>query len=548
MPRRGFHAAVVRKGMRPKSLVPFLLSLTAACSSPAEQPAPSQDLEVRCADALADIRMPFEYQLPAESGVDQIRVRTASGGYRDLTFGPWGAHASPHTGHPEGNAKADMMLPYTIGYDALTYLPDDEVDCTAENFYDGDEVQCGLPAADVYADRFGYVAPLDGYEIVSLYKEFELDVETSNYAFDAPQWKVSMRRAVGDCNLGLSFGHIAWLGEGVIAELEQRGIDWENAPVGENLSDFENPIPVAAGEVVAYPQIVGRPSEIADGYVVPHVEAPSLWTQIEFFVNVEFQNEAYEWQAYHVPVYRGLDDAEYDVWSAIFEQNVQDPENPRYGTAGAQARRWLWAAEGELILDDGFHVTESDGLLSALGSWWEGSPDCASDSTLCDEMVTFFPIYRDTALFAGVSSEFDVDTRYVVGKVWGVDQSRIFGEVVGVYEYVDDAFVSATGLEEVLRGAIVLRQRTELAPDDVPMDDTILGYQTVAFDLDPVAGRLVFAWGALRDDEGAAIADVPAAPPTQDAPCTGDSQLAGSTTCHHKGWQQGWISAQNVYP
>ncbi|MBC7172851.1 MAG: hypothetical protein H5U40_10505 [Polyangiaceae bacterium] len=357
-----------------------------------------------------------------------------------------------------------------------------------------------------------------------------------------------IRKAVGECNLGLSFGHVAWLGPALVAALEQRGVDWANAAIGENVSDYENPIPIAAGEVVAYPQIVGNPAALTPGYVVPDIESTSVWTQIEFSVNLEYRNELDEWEGYPVPVYRGLSAEEYATWTDVFVQNVLDPANPRYGSYGAQARKWLWAAEGELMLSPGFEATEAGSLTAALGSWWEGHPDCGSDATLCDEMITFFPIYRDTALFADVASGFDPDTRYAIAKVWGFDQSRIFGEVLQILDFAGGAYVPTTSLDATLRGALVLRLRTELAPEGTPLTEQILGHQAVGYDLDPVEGRLILSWGEVRATEELAAADVPAAPPTQAAPCTGESHVAGSTTCHYKRSKEGWVSAANVYP
>jgi hypothetical protein len=392
----------------------LVLALGAGCGGSARQAA--------CEAVISELTMPFDYEVTQ----DGVRIAGADGTWHHFVFGPWGAHNSPHTGHPVGNGKADMMVVLTNGPSDLASF--DGGPCED---YTPDAPNCGLPREQLLAQRPVYVLPNAfsedtlaamerhgiGYEVMEVYLKFQGAFgDHWNYWDTGDQWEVTVQI----CDFTFGLGHLSALTPELIAALADRGISYDfddfDGPVGTNLlgPTGHDPLPLAPGTPVAYPQLVGTLLNAGEGpavdFAVPHRGRGVLWAQVEFGTS---RYERDTRRAYNVPSYDLLDAAEYAQWEALLHAEMENPESARYSHDYSIARQWLWRAEGRLAQSPEYEFEGTEnGLLRRLGDWWEIHADCQPGDVTCDEVVAFNRIQRDTPVFD--PSLYSADSRYIL--------------------------------------------------------------------------------------------------------------------------------------
>jgi hypothetical protein len=416
---------------------------------------------------------------------DQVVAPTA-GGDVYISIGPWGAHNVPHTGHIEGNAKADWMALYAHTLDQLEELAGDgDLLCEATE-------TCGIPQADLEARIIDYVAPGDPFEITDVRLE-RIEPAGVYYGTDE-HWRVRGRLAY----YSYDFGHLREISADLRDAMVAAGyVDpWTvHAPSGNLISG--TPVVVAAGDAIARPQTVaeqvpGHPGFYRGKFGVP--ESP--WQQMEFFTHNEStgRDESF---------YIWLDPALEADLAAVLEAEGLDPLSFRYHQPFLTERRWK--AEMALSNQDSMSRDDYSTLFSALGGWWENTAaPCDGMSADCDELFSIFPIQKDTAFYAAALYE-SADVSYLAIHAYSDEMPpTLFGEVV------------SPANPDPTAGTAVIKWR-----DFGGMD---AGYQGIGYRLDTAGRTLRIAWGAIVASE-AAVALPPV--PTDTDLCDGST-----LTCH----------------
>jgi hypothetical protein len=475
-----------------------------------------------CDAVISELAMPFDY----EASPTEVRIQGLDGGAMHLVFGPWGAHNGPHTGHAPGNGKADMMAVLANGPAEMTSL--DGEDCDA---YDENNPNCGLPLAAVLDGRPYYVLPsafsaetlekMDehglGYSITSVYvKRKGVPGSDEWYYFDSPdQWEVTAEI----CGYYFMYGHVGRISPELQQALVERGVsvdfDDYDGEMDVNLVDGD-PIGLAPGTKVAYPQLVGKPvpagGEQTTAYARPHEGTSLLWSQIEFETirsELDGSDVAHIARAYDL-----LDSTEYALWESILHLEMDDPNSARYGNPLAQSREWLWRAEGILNHTPEFTPASTEnGLLRRLGDWWESYEGCGVADTRCDEVISFNRIDRDSPAFD--ESFYEAGSRYII---WWLrtDETPFDGYYGEILSTDGDLLTDSSG-------QFLVRWRNFDGGDPI---DGALGtnaHQYLAWRLGD-DDTLKIAWGASAADQGAATT---VAVPAADAACDGKD-----VTCH----------------
>jgi hypothetical protein len=404
-----------------------------------------------------------------------------------VSVGPWGAHHAPHTGHIEGNAKADWFALYAHELAQLDELAGD-MDGTCES---GET--CGVAEADLEAGIVDYVAPSDPFEINEVILE-RLEPAGVYYGTDE-HWRVRGRVAY----YSYDFVHLREISADLRDAMIAAGyVDpWTVHAPSDNLITGE-PVVLASSETIARPQTVAEPVPGHPGYYAGKFGVPeSPWQQMEFFT---FNEDTSRQESWYTWVASSLE----TQLAALLETEGLDPDSFRYHQPFLTERRWK--AEMALSNQEAMRRDDYSTLHSALGGWWENTAlACDGTTALCDELFSMFPIRKDTA-FYDAALYHSPDVSYLAIHAWSdeIPPTR-YGEVISPSDPDPEA------------GSLVILWRD--------FDGTELGYEGVSYRLDSAARILRIAWGGLAAVEGAVV--IPPVPDNADI-CDGSG-----LTCHN---------------
>ena len=426
--------------------------------------------------------LPFSgYTLAA----DHVVLPTA-GGDIYMSIGPWGAHVGPHTGHSEGNAKADWMGQYAWSLDQLTVLAGDDGDGICET---GET--CGLSAADLEARIVDYTAPADNFEITDV--RLESLAPPGFYYGTQEHWTI--RASVGPYLYG--FVHIREISSELRDLMMAAGYTdpWTVHAPSDNLVTGDA-IVLNKGDPIASPQTVaaelpGHPGYYGGGGPIP--ESP--WQQIEFFT---YNGAAGREESFYTWLPTALEVQLADM----LEASGLNPGVFRYNQPFLTESRWK--AEMALSNVDWMDREDYSSLFSALGGWWEnpGGGGCPVPA-FCDELFSIYPIAKDTAFYdPGLYHTPDVAYLTISRDNLGIER---FGEVISPVE------------PDPVSGSMVIRWED--------FGGGFYGFQGISYRLNPADRRLKIAWGPVEALEGAVI---PPLVPLDADPCDGVT-----TTCHN---------------
>jgi hypothetical protein len=419
-------------------------------------------------------------------GSEHVILPTA-GGDIFVSLGPWGAHNGPHTGHIEGNAKADWIGLYAHSLDQMVELAGNgNGDCEAGE-------TCGLAEADILAGIVDYVAPAGPFNVTDVRLE-RLDPAGVYFGTDE-HWRVRGHVAY----YSYDFVHLREISSDLRDAMLVAGYDdpWAEDLPTDNLITGA-PVVLGAGDTIARPQTVaeavpGHPGFYRGKFGVP--ESPSQ--QMEFFTsnrNSGFQESFYTWLA---------PDLE-DALAAALETEGLNPLSFRYHQPFLTERRWR--AEMALSNRDRMSLDDYASVFSALGGWWENTAAaCDGMVAICDQLFSIFPIRKDTAFYDAALYETAAVSYLAIHAYSDDNPPTQYGEVVDPAE------------PDPIADSLIVKWRD--------FGGTVTGYQGVAYRLDVPGRTLRIAWGAIAATEGAVVS--PAIPENTDL-CDG-----ASVTCHN---------------
>lgn len=419
-------------------------------------------------------------------GPEHVIAPTA-GGDVFVSIGPWGAHNGPHTGHIEGNAKADWMGLYARTIDEME-----------EIVGDGDMVcevgeTCGIAEADLEARIVDYVTPAAPFVVTEVFLE-RIEPIGVYYGTDE-HWRVRGRVAY----YSYDFGHLREISGDLRDAMIAAGyVDpWTvHAPSG-NLITGE-PVVLAAGDTIARPQTVAEVVPLHPGFYRGKFGVPeSPWQQMEFFTS---NSESDRSESFYTWLAPGLEAS----LAAVLEAEALDPVSFRYHQTFLVERRWR--AEMALSNQDWMDRDDYSTLFTALGGWWENTPGpCDGMSEDCDGLFSIFPIRKDTAFYSAAFYESsDVSYLAIFQDPDEVPSTR-YGEVV------------TPAVPDPSAGTLIVKWRN--------FSGTELGYQGLGYRLDTDGGTLRIAWGTMAPSEAAVV--LPSVPANTDV-CDGTT-----LTCHN---------------
>ena len=431
--------------------------------------------------------LPFaRYSLAA----DHVVIHTA-GGDISLSIGPWGAHFLPHSGHMEGDAKANWLGQYAWTLDQLTELEGD-----GDGICESGEI-CGISQDDLEARIVDYAAPMDGFQITGV--RLEWLHATGEYYGSTEYWRITGSIAQYEYR----FGHI----RGVSADLRNAMMaagytdPWTVHAPSDNLITGD-PVILRKGQTIARPQTVAVPVAGHPGYYTGKWTTPETpWQQIEFSTynrDTRREESFYTWLA----------PALEDQLAAILQAEGLNPNSFRYHQSFLID--WLWKAEMALSNQPWMDRDDYSSLFSPLGGWWEtmGGP-CDGISDQCDELFSIFPIQKQTVFYdPGLYDHPEVS--YLVAR-WirdAVQPKYFFGEVIDPPD------------PDPIVGTLVFKWRN--------FSGELYGYQGASYRLDRTGRLLRIAWGELVTTEEAVV--LPPVPTNTDT-CNG-----ATLTCHDHEW------------
>ena len=421
-------------------------------------------------------------------GTAHVVVPTA-GGDIYVSIGPWGAHSGPHTGHLEGNGKADWMGLYAHSLDQLTELTGDH-DGTCET----GEV-CGVSQSDLDARMLDYAAPLDDFEITDV----RLDVLHPPGEFYGSDEHWLIRGHVAQYEYG--FGHVREVSADLRDAMIAAGyVDpWTvHLPSGNLITGAA--LVLNKGDLIARPQTFAAPVPGYPGYYTgsdPTRQTPRH--VVEFFTHngdTSRDESFYTWLA---PALEAQ-------LAGVLQAEGLNPASFRYSSPALAGRTWMWRAEMALSNQEWSSSDDYSSLFSQLGGWWEtaGAP-CDGVSNRCDELFAIFPIRKDTA-FYDPALYHSPAVSYLAGRQFrsGVPPTQ-YGEVL------------APSVPHPVAGTLVFKWRNS--------SGAVIGYQGASYLVDQAGRLLRIAWGPVVAAEAAVV--VPPVPADTDA-CNGVT-----LTCHN---------------
>lgn len=474
---------------RPSSLACAALALVAACHRDAS-PTDADAGPVACESVQRALPIPFEYAFAA----DHLDVATP-GGPLAVMVGPWGAHVQPHTGHPEGNVKADWygLFTPTRTSPGLVEVAYGSGDVTPGGCDEG--ARCGVLESALLARRPSYRFADDAVSVVRV----QLLAVHSADALDGMAWEVEVEL----CPYRYVFGHVNGIPAGLAdAIVAAGGADPRVAPmVGTDYAAGLDLV-VPAGTDLAYPQIRSRVVDDNPAYRTGVDSVPDVpWVQIEW--------TAVDRGASGIasPEVDAMDPSVRASLAAVLDAQAAS-DVFRYDSVPT----WLWTAEHVLVATPPFVRDQQTGLTDGLGGWTQrpesgvcdpkpyDTPDCA-------ESFAIFPIHREGSYYDPALYD-SPDVHYLVyrGRAAGDASDFVgFGELLAPSE------------PDPVSGALLVKWRHAFATE----------YQRIGYRLDPATGILRFRYGERVDAaKGIDPADLPPVDvPTTTDPCTPDTLI-----------------------
>jgi hypothetical protein len=426
-------------------------------------------------------------------------VAPTAGGDIYVSVGPWGAHSLPHTGHFEGNIKADWMGYYVERLDQLKELASPSL---LNGVCEADEV-CGLPEDELLERVVEFVPPADGFVVHEVTLK-NLAPASVGYYQSNEHWVVAGR--VGPYFYG--FQHLRQISAGLRDAMLAAGYaDPSTIHTPSDNLITGSPVMLDRSHTIGQPQIQAVQVDHHPGYYMRNnagAAAQPPHQQMEFQVmnGGELRDESYyEWLPRHLR----------DRLAALLQNEGLNPESFRYRSHIGRLDA-LWRAEMALSNQKWSDSTDYSSLLAALGSWPENPGDGCSTGVRCDSSFSIFPISKHTAFYDPTLYEAPA-VNYLVtrGQADGsLDGYRLthFGEVLE----------SAT--PDPVAGSMVLKWTNAAG--------AAAGYQSVSYRLDSSASRLRIAWGPTVATRAEAAAATPPIPTNDDA-CDGEL-----LTCHSR--------------
>jgi hypothetical protein len=413
-------------------------------------------------------------------------VAPTAGGDVFVSIGPWGAHHGPHTGHAEGNAKADWAALYAHRLDQLVELSGD-----ADGVCESGET-CGVAQADIEARVLDYVVPSSPFEVTEVFLE-RLD-PPGVYFGTNEHWRVRGSTS----HYGYDFVHLREISAGLRDAMIAAGYTdpWTVHAPSANLIAGPG-VALSAGATIAKPQTLADPVPGHPGFFTGKFGYPETpWQQLEFFTRngSTGRDESY---------YRWLAPGLEAQLAALLEAEGLNPVSFRYHQPFLVGVERGWRAEMALSNQPWMDRDDYSTVSSALGGWWEstGGP-CDGMSVLCDELFSIFPIRKDTVFYdAALYHSADV-SNLAIHVSAGVPER--FGEVV------------TPAAPDPIAGTLVIKWRN--------FGGMLLGYQGLAYRVDTPGRRLRVSWGPTVAAEGFVV--VPPIPANTDV-CDGTT-----LTCH----------------
>ncbi len=487
-------------------LVSVLSAPLAACGADdSREPSSPPDARAACEALDRPLPIPFDHSLSDDA-------LTLLGGERDVRvyIGPWGAHAQPHTGHPEGNWKADWAAPTAYGYTdpLLARLPFGGPDGGApEPGACVPGALCGVHVDAMRARLAPYALP-DAVEVVRVAL---IDVVGEG---DDPLQDFNWEIEVEYCPYRITFGHVSAPSDALADAMLAVGYDDPRHLSGprELLGHGDAPIALAAHTAIGLPQVLGRP---VDGWPDYRQGRGTLqtspWAEIE-------------WTAVHVrDSAEGLARPEYAYMSeearahleALLLAQRSDPDVFRY----AEWARWLWLADAELVLATEWALsrTSTESIFDRLGGWYEQPRDAPCDpysSEHCDEAFAIWPA-RDDSPYFDASRYLHDDVRYFVMR--GPHHQYRFGEVI------------APAAPDPRAGSLRVAWRTADGFDEAPQ---YTGYQSIGYRLEDGVLRLDYGpeYGPDEVEDPMGFALIP--PPGGVEGCDGNARVCMTSSAY----------------
>lgn len=338
---------------------------------------------------VGEFDLPFAYTI----GAERLLAPTGAADQNlSVSLGGWGAHFSPQTGHPIGNAKADLIAQYVGSGAELTELANGaggipgscDVALVWANAGEVCGVYGGLSGELIRARILTYRAPYTGRVTEILYEERPRPAAApqTHYFDNVPHWSVQVEFSGG---LTIRFAHLGQLVGPVRAGLiATTGIDPDTYSPSSVLGapNYCPPSPgrcrvnvlngasfnIAAHDPIARAQTDAAPIPGHPGYYRGQV-GPSIppWSQVEFFVSENVGARSAD-----VCVYQYLPTARQSAFAALMTGDMLNHQSLRYGAPSA--RPWQFRAEASLCNNDGYMFrseTDFSSIHAQLGGWYE---------------------------------------------------------------------------------------------------------------------------------------------------------------------------------
>ena len=326
---------------------------------------------------LPGFDLPFDYTV----GASALEIPTP-GGTVYASFGSWGAHFGPMTGHPNGDAKGN----------GIGFLTQDESDMTelvgnGNGTYELGETwgYWGGLTGDLVRNKTPvYKAVWDGTVVALQYN----GAPSGFYFDDPPHWELFIDF---ENTLELRLGHLGSIADPLRLQiLALTGIDtstYVGAPGDEILGGIE--IPVSTGDELCYPQMIADPVPGFPGYFKD--KSPTLgppWAQMEWSMLGPVGMDRAD-----VCHYDLMGPAAGAALQGMIDVEVVDPLSQRYRFIWNE--KWLWGAEGRACMAYTNEPQDFSSLYTQLGGWFE----IDGPATTTDELVSFVPMATETAAF-----------------------------------------------------------------------------------------------------------------------------------------------------
>lgn len=320
------------------------------------------------------LEFPFANSVTTDaSGVRRLEVPT-NGGANTIYVNvcPFGAHFEPLTGHAYGDGKGNLVGFFTRDDSDLTVLSP-----TLRAYFGG-------PGGTLLLQRRPlYVAP-----VAATVNSLSCVTPATFYLPGQGQWSVEVGFEGGD---GMAMGHIGEIHAGLRAKiLDATGLDTTTCPspgTGNLLGGAR--IPLAAGEAIAWPQVVAFP--IGGGYFLGGgTVGDRPWAQMEFFyfgpVGTDSSDRCF---------YDTLARSKHRDLQAMLVADMADPLSQLFRNPLFQSAKWRWTAESRLCMAASRLPRDFSDLYTDLGGWFETETPAIAH----DEIVAFAPMARDTAAY-----------------------------------------------------------------------------------------------------------------------------------------------------